>query len=179
MKKLVRAIEKLYPGETPGVINNFVDLGSGKHPASATQLAKMIVSKYLVPAMSMDGQTGTTSYLAPNYYNDLAASETAMSVYNALPIIKMYNFANNTKLKPKNITPEILNDIDYEGDGHDLWLSSVAIDLVVKEFDFYGFDDIAFNLEMKWSFEIHDELYRYFKNREDFLKVTMMEIVFQ
>ena len=67
----------------------------------------------------------------------------------------------------KRTFPQILNDIDYEGDGHDLWLSSVAIDLVVKEFDFYGFDDIAFNLEMKWAFEIHDELYRYFKNHED------------
>ena len=69
----------------------------------------------------------------------------------------------------KRTFPEILNDIDYEGDGHDLWLSSVAIDVVVKEFDFYGFDDIAFNLEMKWAFEISDELNRYFKNQEDAL----------
>jgi len=67
----------------------------------------------------------------------------------------------------KRTFPEILNDIDYEGDGHDLWLSSVAIDLVVKEYEFYGFEDIAFNLEMKWAFEIYDELYRYFKNSED------------
>ena len=67
----------------------------------------------------------------------------------------------------KRTFPEILNDIDYDGDGHDLWLSSVAIQLVVKEYEFYGFEDIAFNLEMKWAFEIHDELYRYFKNQED------------
>ena len=69
----------------------------------------------------------------------------------------------------KRTFPEILNDIDYEGDGHDLWLSSVAIDVVVRAFDFYGFEDIAFNLEMKWAFEISDELNRYFKNQEDAL----------
>ena len=112
IKKLVKAVEKMYPGETPGVINNFVDLGSGKHPASATQLAKIIVSKYLIPAMSMDGQRGTTSYLAPNYYNDLSTSETAMSVYNAKPIISEYNKEKGTKLKAENIDKDTLNEIN-------------------------------------------------------------------
>tara|TARA_R110002110_G_scaffold4191_1_gene21740 strand:- start:259 stop:912 length:654 start_codon:yes stop_codon:yes gene_type:complete len=64
---------------------------------------------------------------------------------------------------------KILNDIDYEGDGHDLWLSSVAIDVVVKEFEFYGYEDIAFELELKWAFDISAELNRYFKNQDEAL----------
>ena len=69
----------------------------------------------------------------------------------------------------KKTMMDILNDIDYEGDGHDIWLTGEAIDIVVKEFDFYGFDDISFNLELKWGYEIYDELNRYFKNQEDAL----------
>ena len=68
----------------------------------------------------------------------------------------------------KKTIPNILNDIEYEGDGHDIWLASVAIDVVVKEFEKIE-EDIAFDLELKWAFEIVPELHAYFKNYEDML----------
>jgi len=64
--------------------------------------------------------------------------------------------------------PAMLNGIDYDGDGHDVWIAAQAIDVVVKEFEKID-DDIAFDLELKWSFDIMDELYAYFKNYEDML----------
>ncbi len=68
----------------------------------------------------------------------------------------------------KKTMMEILNSIDYSGDGHDIWLSSEAIDVVVDQFDKIDID-ISFELELKWSFKIYDELTRYFKNREEAL----------
>ena len=70
----------------------------------------------------------------------------------------------------KKTIPNILNDIDYDGDGHDVWIAAQAIDVVTKEFDKID-DDIAFDLELKWSFDIMDELYAYFKNYEDAMLV--------
>ena len=68
----------------------------------------------------------------------------------------------------KKTIPAILNDIDYDGDGHDAWIAATAVDVVTKEF--YKIDeDLGFDLELKWSFDIMDELYAYFKNYEDML----------
>mgnify|MGYP005822133619 FL=1 len=68
----------------------------------------------------------------------------------------------------KKTIPAILNDIEYDGDGHDVWIAATAIDVVTKEFDKMD-EDLAFDLELKWSFDIMDELYAYFKNYEDTL----------
>ena len=66
----------------------------------------------------------------------------------------------------KKTIPYILNDIDYEGDGHDTWLAAQAMNVVTKEFDKTD-EDLGFKLELNWSFEIMDELNAYFKNSED------------
>ena len=68
----------------------------------------------------------------------------------------------------KKTIPNILNDIEYDGDGHDVWIAAQAIDVVTKEFDKID-NDIAFDLELKWSFDIMGELYAYFKNYEEML----------
>ena len=68
----------------------------------------------------------------------------------------------------KKTIPAILNDIEYDGDGHDVWIAAQAIDVVTKEFDKID-EDLAFDLELKWSFGIMNELYAYFKNYEEML----------
>ena len=68
----------------------------------------------------------------------------------------------------KKTIPNILNDIEYDGDGHDVWIAAQAIDVVTGEVEKMD-EDLAFDLELKWAFDIMDELYPYFKNYEEML----------
>ena len=98
LKELVKDISDMLPDEVSPVLNNFVDLESGFHPVSSTSLSSIATRNLLQPAVAMSGQEGTSSYLAPNYRNDLAENEIAISMDNAKPILKMYREENELKI---------------------------------------------------------------------------------
>ena len=90
IKNIVKKISEMHPDDMPSNIQSLVDLGAGKHPVVAKQLATIVVGKYIQPAMAMAGQNGSSLYMAPNYRGDLKEGEIAIGAKNAKEVEKQY-----------------------------------------------------------------------------------------
>ena len=97
IKKIVKKLSEMHPDDMPSNLQSFVDLGAGKHPAVAKQLATIVVNKYLQPAIAMHNQNGTSMYMAPNYRSDLQEGEIAIGAKNGKHVVSEYKKSTGDK----------------------------------------------------------------------------------